>query len=236
MQVHLSTTIEFAGIQTVAMSDRQLVSFGPDGIDTVDPDLVATLQQSANVANENCDRAIALAHKLAGQLREAQDRINQLEQEADGLFDRSMEEANAAVEKVQSNADALVHRTIQEADERIARLEAAARNQIGRLQNESAHAARGIDQVKAEADACIERIKVEAEARVAAAQSEAKKRIDFMRGEIDDKVIGLEAGLAELKNRAERAEQWLKLIRREIEDHLMPSLTAMHDLMRPEGN
>jgi DNA anti-recombination protein RmuC len=218
------------------MSDRQLVPFGPDGIDTVDPDLVATLQQSANVANENCDRAIALAHKLAGQLREAQDRINQLEQEADGLFDRSMEEANAAVEKVQSNADARVHRTIQEADERIARLEAAARNQIGRLQNELAHAARGIDQVKAEADACIERIKVEAEARVAAAQSEAKKRIDFMRGEIDDKVIGLEVGLAELKNRAERAEQWLKLIRREMEDHLMPSLTAMHDLMRPEGN
>jgi hypothetical protein len=27
-----------------------------------DPDLIANLQQSANLANENCDRAVALAH------------------------------------------------------------------------------------------------------------------------------------------------------------------------------
>jgi hypothetical protein len=32
---------------------------------------VAKLQQAANLANENCDRATALAHTLSAQLREA---------------------------------------------------------------------------------------------------------------------------------------------------------------------
>jgi hypothetical protein len=41
--------------------------------------IVAKIQRAAELANENCDRAMKLAHKLAIQLRAAEDRINQLE-------------------------------------------------------------------------------------------------------------------------------------------------------------
>ena len=219
-----------------AMSEQSVASgqeFGSRDSDPADPAFVANLQQSANLANENCDRAVALAHNLSAQLREAQDRINQLEREADGLFDQLLAEARAAIQEVQSNTDARVNRTIREADERIARLKAEAENQIGPLQNELAQATRGIDQVKAEADKRIERVKIEADARVAGVETEAKKRIDLMRRENEDKVLRLEADLTEAKNGADRAEQWLMLIRREIEDHLMPSVTVMRDGPKP---
>ena len=207
------------------MSERQPGPFGLHDSDRVDPAFVANLQQLANLANENCDGSVALTHKLSGQLQEAHDGINQLEHEADGLFDRLLAEVQSAIEKVESDTDARLDRTLREADERIARLEA-----------ELARATRAVDQVKAEADARIERIKIEYEARVAGAETEAKKRIDLMRREIDHKVIHVEADLTESNNRADRAEQWLILIRHEIEDHLMPSITAMHDLVRPEGD
>ena len=222
--------MSFALGKLAAMSEQSVVSrqeFGSRDSDPSDPAFVANLQQSANLANENCDRAVELAHKLSAQLREAQDRINQLEREADGNFDNLLAEAKAAIQEVQFNADARVNRTIREADERIARLKAEAQNQIGRLQNELAQATRGIDQVKAEADKRIERVKMEADARVAGVETEAKKRIDVMRCENDDNVIRVEADLTEAKNCADRAEQWLMLIRHEIEDHLMPSVTAM---------
>src|SRR5436190_21313573 len=92
--------------------------------DLLDPALVANLQQSTKLANENCDRAMALAHKLSGQLREAHDRINQLELEADGLMDRLRAEARSAVAQLQSQADTRVDRMKREAGERIARAEA----------------------------------------------------------------------------------------------------------------
>jgi F0F1-type ATP synthase membrane subunit b/b' len=57
---------------------------------------------------------------LSAQLREAQDRINQLEREADELGEQLLVEARAIIQDVQSNADATVNRTIREADERIA--------------------------------------------------------------------------------------------------------------------
>jgi DNA anti-recombination protein RmuC len=87
----------------------------------LDPAFVANLQQSAKLANENCDRAVALAHKLSGQLREAHDRINQLELEADGLMDRLRAEAKSVVAELQSDAHARIDRTKREADERIER-------------------------------------------------------------------------------------------------------------------
>ena len=210
------------------MSKRQPVPLRPQFIPT-DSDpcehaLAANLRQLANLANEHCDGAVALVHQLSDQLREANDRINQLENDADGLFDRLLAEVQTAIEKVETDADARLDQTIREADESNARLQA-----------ELARATRRVDQVKAEADARIERIKIESEARVAAAETEAKKPIDLMRREIGDKVIRLEAHLMEANNRADRAEQWLILIRREIEDHLMPSVTAMHELVRPAG-
>jgi hypothetical protein len=35
--------------------------------------IVAKIQKAADLANENCDRAMALAHKLAMQIRAAED-------------------------------------------------------------------------------------------------------------------------------------------------------------------
>jgi chromosome segregation ATPase len=43
--------------------------------------IITQIQKAAALSNENCDRAMALAHKLAMQLRAAEDRINQLESE-----------------------------------------------------------------------------------------------------------------------------------------------------------
>src|SRR5712691_6441196 len=117
-----------------------VLKFAREEPDPSDPRFVAKLQQAANLANENCDRALALAHKLSTQLREAQDRINQLELEADGLLDRLRAEAETAVAKLQSNADARVERTKREVDERIARVEAEAESRVRHLQAELAQA------------------------------------------------------------------------------------------------
>ena len=208
------------------MSEQSIASgqkFGSRDSDPADP-VVANLQQSAKLANENCDRAVALNQTLSAQLREAQDRINQLEREADELGEQLLVEARAIIQEVQSNADGRVKRTIREADERIDRREAEAKNQISRLQNELAQATGGTDLVKAEAGKQIESIKMEADARVDAVETEAKKRIDVIRRENEDKVLRLEADLTQAKNRADRAEQWVMLIRREIEEHLMPAM------------
>ena len=148
-------------------------------------------------------------------------------------FDQLLAEAKAIIQEVRSNADARVNRTIREADERIDRLKAEAQNQIGRLQNELAQATRGIDQAKDETGTRIEAIKMEADARVDAVETEAKKRVDVTRRENEDKVIRLETDLTEAKDRADRAEQWVMLIRREIEDHLMP---AMRDGPKPTNS
>jgi hypothetical protein len=217
------------------MSEQSIASeqeFGSRDSDPADP-IVANLQQSAKLANENCDRAIALNQTLSAQLREAQDRINQLEREADELGEQLLVEVRAIIQDVQSNADATVNRTIREADERIARLKAEAENQIGRLQNELAQATRGTDHVKGEADKRIECIKMETDARVASVETDAKKRIDIIRRENGDKILRLEADLTQAKNRADHAEQWVMLIRREIEEHLMP---AMRDGPKPTNS
>jgi hypothetical protein len=212
--------------KAAAMSEHSVPlgqEFGSGDSDPADP-VVADLQQSANLANENCDRVLALAQTLSAQLREAQDRINQLEREAERLGDQLLAEAKAMIEEVQSNADARVNRTIREADERTDRLKADVQNQIGRLQNELAQATREIDQVKDEAATRIESVKMGADARVDAVETDAKKRVEVIRRENEDKVLHLEADLTEAKDRADRAEQWLMLIRREIEDHLVPAI------------
>jgi cell fate (sporulation/competence/biofilm development) regulator YmcA (YheA/YmcA/DUF963 family) len=45
--------------------------------------IIAKLQKAADLSNENCDRAMALAHKVSMELRAAEDRINQLEAEVE---------------------------------------------------------------------------------------------------------------------------------------------------------
>ena len=51
--------------------------------------VIAQIQKAAQLANENCDRAMALAHKLAMQLRGAEDKITQLEAEVAVFRDRA---------------------------------------------------------------------------------------------------------------------------------------------------
>jgi hypothetical protein len=51
--------------------------------------IVAKIQRAAELANENCDRAMKLAHKLAMELRAAEDRINQLEADVQVFRDRA---------------------------------------------------------------------------------------------------------------------------------------------------
>ncbi len=51
--------------------------------------VIAQIRKAAAVTNENCDRAMALAHKLAMQLRAAEDRISQLEAEVALFRDRA---------------------------------------------------------------------------------------------------------------------------------------------------
>src|SRR5438270_893219 len=52
--------------------------------------IVAKIQKAADLSNENCDRAMKLAHKLSMQLRAAEDRVNQLEAEVELLRDRAV--------------------------------------------------------------------------------------------------------------------------------------------------
>jgi hypothetical protein len=51
--------------------------------------IIAKIQKAAELANENCDRAMRLAHKLAMELRAAEDRINQLETAVELFRDRA---------------------------------------------------------------------------------------------------------------------------------------------------
>jgi chromosome segregation ATPase len=175
-----------------------------------DPGFVAKLQKATNLANENCDRATKLAQKLSVELREAQFRINQLELEADRMS-----------AKLQSDANARIERAKQEADARIARVEGEAESRIRHLQAELAQAQQLADRAKANAQIAQERI--------ARAETEANERLRRAKAEIEDRFIRLKADLVQAELRADRAEQWLGLIRREIEGHLMPSLAPMHD-------
>jgi hypothetical protein len=72
--------------------------------------------------------------------------------------------------------------------------------------------------------------------RIARTAAETNERLNRVRAEMEDRYSRFRADLAQAELRADRAEQWLVLIRREIEEHLIPSLAAMHDrLTPPEG-
>ena len=53
-----------------------------DQVDRSGQAIVAMLQDAVEVAKQNCDRAMDMAHKLALQLRAAEDRVAQLEGDA----------------------------------------------------------------------------------------------------------------------------------------------------------
>jgi hypothetical protein len=73
---------------------EQVVKFSPkqqsgNPADEAGQAVIAQIRKAAELANENCDRAMALAHKLAMQLRAAEDRITQLEAEVALFRDRA---------------------------------------------------------------------------------------------------------------------------------------------------
>ena len=51
--------------------------------------IIAKIQKAADLSNENCDRAMKLAHKLSMQLRAAEEQINQLEREIQFFRERA---------------------------------------------------------------------------------------------------------------------------------------------------
>jgi len=73
---------------------EQVVKFPPkqqsgNPADEAGQAVIAQIRKAAELANENCDRAMALAHKLAMQLRATEDRITQLEAEVALFQDRA---------------------------------------------------------------------------------------------------------------------------------------------------
>jgi hypothetical protein len=71
---------------------EQVVKFPPkqgNSADEAGQAVIAQIRRAAELANENCDRAMALAHKLAMQLRAAEDQITQLEAEVALFQDRA---------------------------------------------------------------------------------------------------------------------------------------------------
>src|SRR5262245_7695761 len=77
---------------------EQVLQFAPkeksprndaDVLDQSGQAVIALLQKAANSSNEQCERAMSLAHKLSMQLRAAEDRIRHLQAERDQLQDRA---------------------------------------------------------------------------------------------------------------------------------------------------
>jgi hypothetical protein len=58
-------------------------------VDEAGEAIIAKIQRAAELSNENCDRAMKLAHKLSMQLKAAEERINQLEAEVEFFRDRA---------------------------------------------------------------------------------------------------------------------------------------------------
>ena len=90
-------------VESVAMSEHgadtpeQLLKFVPKErprgygplVEEAGEAIIAKIQKAADLSNENCDRAMKLAHKLSMQLRAAEERINQLEAEVELFRDRA---------------------------------------------------------------------------------------------------------------------------------------------------
>ena len=60
-----------------------------DALDEAGQAIVGLLQHAANLSNEQCERAMSLAHKLSMQLRAAEDRNKDLQAERDQLQNRA---------------------------------------------------------------------------------------------------------------------------------------------------
>src|ERR1700704_3680916 len=71
------------------MAFRPEVREPGDPVDRSGQAIIELLQQAAETANSNCDRAMELAHKLSLQLRSAEERIRELESDTNHFHDRA---------------------------------------------------------------------------------------------------------------------------------------------------
>jgi hypothetical protein len=60
-----------------------------DPIDRSGQEIISMLQEAVEVAKQNCERAMDIAHKLSLQLRASEDRVAQLESEIRHYQDRA---------------------------------------------------------------------------------------------------------------------------------------------------
>ena len=100
--VMLRGTLADCGVSTMNENGtevpEQVVKFEPKArprsydtpLDEAGQAIIAKIQRAADLANENCDRAMKLAHKLSMQLRAAEDQINHLEAEVELFRDRAV--------------------------------------------------------------------------------------------------------------------------------------------------
>jgi hypothetical protein len=76
------------------VSTEQVIKFSPKQQSSISTDeagqaVIAKIRKAAELSHETCDRAMALAHKLAMQITGAEDRINRLEREVALFRDRA---------------------------------------------------------------------------------------------------------------------------------------------------
>src|ERR1700745_1292544 len=82
--------LKFAPAELAPQSFASMEKLGDmDPTDQSGRAVVALLQQAAAVSNENCDRAMSMAHKLSVQLRTAEDQIAQLRAELEHFQGRA---------------------------------------------------------------------------------------------------------------------------------------------------
>src|SRR6516162_6029842 len=200
-----------AAIMSAPQNAGSRLTSAPENDHPADPKLLAKLQQTATLANENCDRATALVRTLSSELRDAQQRIRDLEREANrGL------EAEAALAELHAEFDARVDQAKQEAEERVRRKLTETENHLTRLQTELARAR----QRTAEASGRVVQIEKEANERIARAEAEADERIRRAGVESEAVFARVKREAAEARQRAERTEAEADQVRREADEQI----------------
>jgi hypothetical protein len=76
--------------QVLKFAPRDRPSESGDPTDEAGEALMALLQQAADLSNDNCERAMMLAHKLSLDLRAAEDRIKELQGAVDHYEKRAV--------------------------------------------------------------------------------------------------------------------------------------------------
>src|SRR6516164_3458172 len=95
-------------VQTLRRSDS-VVAFAakkgnPDAAEDAGHRIIALLQEAADTAKQDCQRAMDLAHKLSSQLRDAEERAREFEAEAIHFRDRA-ERAEDWLEQIHSHVE-----------------------------------------------------------------------------------------------------------------------------------